>query len=295
MGRRRGAFGQAVGFVPSALALAVARALPYERRVAFGGWLGRRLTLGLPRFRARIEANLAYVMPELGPVERAAITAEVGDTFGRSFVELFSMEEYQARRLWLGPTGAGVAVLEAAAREGRAAIVVTGHLGQWEAGRAWMKADVREIGAVYRPLNNPHLDRRYVRQLELGGRPMLEKGGRGLRGLVAHLGRGGIVALLTDQYDRRARAFDFVGRPAPTVTIAADLALKFRAPLIPAYGVRAPDGLRTAVIIEAPVPHTDAATMTQAINDSLAAQIRAHPGQYLWLHRRWSKTLPAPE
>lgn len=294
MSRRRSAFGQALGFVPSALALAIVRSLPYGARVAFGGWLGRRLVRGLPRFRDRVEANLAHVWPDLGPAERARIAGQVGDTFGRTFVEIFSMAQFQRRRLWAGPEGPGVAALEAAAREGRGAVIVTGHFGQWEAGRAWLKSIGAECAAVYRPLNNRHLDAIYVRQLEIGGRPMFEKGGRGLRALVGHLRKGGLVAILTDQYDRRAAPFDFLGRPAPTVTIAADLALRAGVPLVPGYGLREADGLRVRVVVEAPVPHTTAAEMTQAVNDSLAARVRAAPGQYLWLHRRWRKDLPVP-
>jgi KDO2-lipid IV(A) lauroyltransferase len=289
--RRRTALGQAAGFAPSALALTVTRALPYETRVRFGGWLGRRLVLNVPRFRDRVEANLRYVMPALGPADRAAIARQVGDTFGRGFVELFSLAEFQRRRLWTGPFGPGAAALAEAVGAGRPALVAGGHFGQWEAGRAWIKASLGEAGAVYRPLNNVHLERIYLRQLETGGRPMFAKGGRGLRGLVAHLGRGGVAAILTDQYDRRAPEFDFLGRPAPTLTLAAELALKFGAPLIPGYGVREPDGLRVAVHLEAPVPHTTAAEMTQALNDSLAARVRTDPGQYLWLHRRWRKDL----
>ncbi len=291
MARRRTALGQAVGFLPSALAFGVARALPYRTRVDFGGWLGRRLVLGVPRFRNRVEANLRYVMPELDTPARAEIARAVGDNFGRTFVEIFSMAEFQARAVWTGPTGPGLAAFEAARARGLGAVMVTGHFGQWEAGRAWLKAIGAEACGVYRPLNNRPLDRIYVRQLEIGGRPMFPKGGRGLRGLVAHLGGGGVVAILTDQYDRRAAALEFLGRPAPTVTIAADLALKYRVPLIPSYGVRAPDGLHVAVALEAPIPHTTAAEMTQALNDSLAARVRAQPGQYLWLHRRWRKDL----
>lgn len=295
MARKRTRLGQALGFVPSALALGVARLLPYRARVAFGGWLGRALVLGLPRFRNRVEANLAYVMPELDAAGRRAIAREVGDNFGRTFVEIFSMEDFQRHAVWTGPTGPGAEALAAAARNRTGAVVVTGHIGQWEAGRAWLKAIDAEAAGVYRPLNNAPLDRIYVRQLEIGGRPMFPKGGRGLRGLMAHLGKGGVAALLTDQYDRRAVRIDFLGRPAPTVTIAADLALKFGVPLFPAYGVRDPDGRHVAVVIEAPIPHTTPAEMTRAFSDSLAARVRANPGQYLWLHQRWAKGLPRPK
>jgi KDO2-lipid IV(A) lauroyltransferase len=46
------------------------------------------------------------------------------------------------------------------------------------------------------------------------------------------------------------------------------------------------------VLVEDPIPHSDAETMTRAMNASLGAMIRAHPGQYYWLHRRWEKRLP---
>jgi len=35
------------------------------------------------------------------------------------------------------------------------------------------------------------------------------------------------------------------------------------------------------------VPVSNPVTMTEALNDSLAARIIAHPGQWFWIHRRW--------
>lgn len=294
MARRRSALGQAIGFLPSALALGVIRTLPYRLRIGFGGWLGRQLVCRLPRFRRRVEANLAHVMPELAPVERAAILRGVGDTFGRSFVEIFSMAAFQRQGMWRAPTGAGAEALVEAIRSGRGAVIVTGHIGQWEAGRAWLKSLGLECAGVYRPLNNRHLERLYHRQLVLGGQPMFVKGGSGLRAMVAHLRQGGVVALLIDQYEKRAPRLDFLGQPAPSTTIAAELALKYGLPLVPAYGIRDPDGLHVTVIIEDAIAPSDPVTMTEAFNASLAARIRAHPDQYLWLHRRWRKDLAPP-
>lgn len=289
---RRSVWRQRAAWLPAAAALGIARALPWRARLAFGGWLGRRIVLGAPKFRRRVEANLAYVMPDLDAAARARIAGEVGESFGRTFVEIFSMAEFRARRPWGAPQGPGLAAALEAQAEGRPVLLVTGHFGQWEAGRAAAaEALGREVAGVYRPLNNPYLDAPYVRELELGGRPMFPKGPAGLRGLLGHLARGGAVAMLVDQYDRRAPLLDFLGRPAPSLTLAADLALRTRAVLIPGYGVRSPDGLHMQVTLEAPIPHTTAAAMTQALNDSLAAQVRAHPGQYFWLHRRWRKDL----
>ena len=289
---RRSVWRQRAAWVPAAAALGIARALPWRARVAFGGWLGRRIVTGVPKFRRRVEANLAYVLPELDAPARARIAAETGETFGRTFVEIFSMAEFKARRPWGEARGPGLQAAREARAAGRPVLLVTGHFGQWEAGRAAAaEALGGEVAGVYRPLNNPYLDAPYVRELELGGRPMFPKGPAGLRGLLGHLAKGGAVAMLVDQYDRRAPLLDFLGRPAPSLTLAADLALRTRAALIPGYGLRAADGLTMQVTLEAPIPHTTAPEMTQALNDSLAAQVRAHPGQYFWLHRRWRKDL----
>lgn len=292
MARRRSPIRNALGFLPPAAAIGVSALLPYPARLAFGGWLGRTIVGGLPKFRRRVEANLAYVMPELDAEERMQILRGVGDTFGRTFIEILNNPAFHARRSWTGPTGPGVAAIEAAAREGTGAVLVTGHFGQWEGARAWMASAGINCAGVYRPTDNPDLNRLYLRNLEAGGTPIFSKGAQGLRGIVRHVGRGGIVAILTDQYDRRAERYDFLGKPAPTSSISAELALKFKVPLVPIYGVRAADGASVAVEAEAPIPHTMAAEMTQAVNDSLAARVRAHPEQYYWLHRRWEKRLP---
>ncbi|MGR3474258.1 MAG: LpxL/LpxP family acyltransferase, partial [Sulfitobacter sp.] len=41
------------------------------------------------------------------------------------------------------------------------------------------------------------------------------------------------------------------------------------------------------VVLEAPVPHSDPMTMTQALNDSLTVQVTKTPEQWFWVHRRW--------
>jgi KDO2-lipid IV(A) lauroyltransferase len=68
---------------------------------------------------------------------------------------------------------------------------------------------------------------------------------------------------------------------------AAELALRYDALLIPFYGIRKANGLDFETVLEAPIPPSDPQTMTQALNDSLAARIKADPGQWFWVHRRW--------
>jgi KDO2-lipid IV(A) lauroyltransferase len=74
-----------------------------------------------------------------------------------------------------------------------------------------------------------------------------------------------------------------------TSTAAAEWALKYDALLVPAYGIRQPDGIAFEVFVDAPVDHGDPSAMTQALNDSLERQVRERPGQWFWMHRRWGR------
>ena len=93
--------------------------------------------------------------------------------------------------------------------------------------------------------------------------------------------------MLDEKYAEGVR-LPFLGRPALTSLAAAQLALKYDLAMVPAYGIRCPEGDRFDVVFEAPIPHCDAQTMTQAFNDSLSARIREHPDQWYWLLRRWA-------
>ncbi len=120
---------------------------------------------------------------------------------------------------------------------------------------------------------------------------MVGRDSAGLRELVRHVRRGGVMAVLLDQYTKEGTLIDFLGHPAPTGIFMAGLALKYDLPMIPVYGTRQPDGLHVAVDFEAPIAPGTPESMTQAAADSLAARVRRHPEQYFWLHRRWVKQL----
>ena len=281
--------------LPARALIALAQHLPYRMRLALGSALLRGAVALVPRLRARVENNLRLIFPEMPAGERRRIRRAMADNFGRTFTEILSNPSFHGRGYWIPPEpGPGTEAILRAAREGSGAVLVTGHFGQWEAGRAWMKSSGIACAGVYRPLDEPELNAIYLENLEFGGTPIFPKSRRGVRGIVAHVARGGIVAILTDQFERRGAPLDFIGHPAPTALVPAELAFRSKLPLVPIYGIRQPDGLHVQVVVEPPIPHSTVPEMMQAVNDSLAAQVRAHPGQYYWLHRRWVKRFAAP-
>lgn len=268
--------------------------LPYDRRVAVAGWLGAWVVAPVAGYRRRIARNLALVMPGMPAEEVRRMKRAVPANLGRTLVELYSGPEFAARAARAPMRGAGVAALEAAHAGGRPVLLVTGHIGNYDAARAALLARGYKVGGLYRPMNNRFFNDHYVQAIGRIGKPLFPRGRQGLADMVRFLKGGGMLGIVIDQYMRAGVELDFMGRPARTALSAAEMALRYGAVVVPTYGIRAANGLDFELVFEAPVPEGSPEAMTQALNDSLAAQVRAHPDQWLWTHRRWKTPKKKP-
>ena len=273
----------------TAAIIGTVRLLPYRRRLAAMSWFFRRI-LGPLALNRRVRENLALVFPDLPETEVAAICTGVADNFGRSFIELHSGPEFARFAATLPIGGPGLAALDQAHAQGQPVVLVSAHFGNYDAWRAGLAARGFRVGGLYMPMTNPLANRRYVVTIESIASPLYPRGSEGMTDMLRFLRSGGMLGLLGDHYMARGDLLPFLGKPAWTATSAAKMALKYKALLVPLYATRNADGITFTIDVEAPIPHTDALTMTQALNDSTSARVRAHPGQWFWLHRRWKNT-----
>lgn len=263
--------------------LAVIGALPPVTRGRLAAWLGRVLVAGLPMTRRRIERNLARIHPGMTAAERAALARAVGAHFGRVIAEYATLPEMAADAGLFDLSGAGLSALS----PGQGAVLVSAHFGNWEAIRAALGHRGLPCGIIYRAFNNALFDRDCRRLMAAAGAPVLAKGLRGTRALVAHVARGGAALILVDQKQTGSPRLPFLGQPAETSLAAAELATRLKVPLIPAFATRLPDGRRFAVEIEAEVAEGPPEARMAEVNARIGARIAAHPDQWFWLHNRW--------
>jgi KDO2-lipid IV(A) lauroyltransferase len=261
--------------------------LPYAWRVPMFGWLTSRIVAPIAGYDRRVRENLAQILPDLPPEEVRRIERAVPDNVGRTMIEMYSGPEFIARAARHPPAGAGLAALDDASAAARPIILVTGHFGNYNAARAALIARGHVIGGLYRPLENPWFNAHYVAAMEGIGKPIFERGRRGMGEMVRFLRAGGKLGLLIDQRMHQGAKLSFFGHEALTALSAAELALKYDALLLPVYAIRRPNGLDFDILIEAPIPPGTPEAMTQALNDSLEALVRQHPEQWFWIHRRW--------
>lgn len=265
----------------------VMRALPYARRVPFGGWVMRRLIAPIAGYDQRVRDNLALIWPDLPKARVEDLVHRVCDNAGRTLAELYSPAEFKALVADTAILGVGLGPILQAQKAGRGVILVSGHFGNHDIARAVLAGMGMATGALYRPQRNPYFDEHFAATIRAISEPLFARGRKGLAEMVTHLRAGGLVGMLIDQHFGSGAPLDFLGHRALTALSAAQMALKYNCLLVPVYGIRQPDGLHFELIVEAPIPHSDASTMTQALNDSLAAQVRLHPEQWFWVHRRW--------
>mgnify|MGYP001593986270 CR=1 FL=1 len=268
-------------------AIGLALALAYDTRVRTMGWLTAQVLSPIGGFRKRVRNNLAHVRPDLPADEVKRLSRAVPNNAGRTLIEIYSGQEFVQRAIKAPIEGPGLARLEKARAEGRPVILVTGHMGNYDAVRANLIHRGYNMGALYRRMSNPYFNDHYVKSISKIGTPMFEQGRKGMIEMVRHLKSGGILGILTDLYVSEGELLDFFGRKARTSLITAELALKFNAALIPVYGLREPDGLNFRIVAQDEIPHSDAMTMTQAVNDGLEELVRDNMEQWFWIHRRW--------
>ena len=265
--------------------LSVLRPLPLERRVAALGRLTEALTRGRPDLRGRIDANLALVFPDMDESERRRIRNAAARNAGRVLATVFYAPEFARTLDDVRVTGPGLEVLREAHAEKRGGLALSGHFGRWEVARFVLKREGMESAGIYRVNNNPHYDPLFLQGILESGRPVVPKGRMGLRELVRLLRGGSIVGMLIDQRERNGPRIPLLGHPARTPITAAEMAVKFDVPFVPAF---APviDG-RSTVHYHEPIPHGPPETMMAAFNEILSDWVRRYPEQWYWHHRRW--------
>lgn len=262
-------------------------AVPYRWRIPLAGWFVSRILSPLAGYDKRVRANLALILPDLPPAEMRRLVRAVPNNAGRTLIELYSGAEFK-RRVSNSPIeGKGLEDILQARATGRGVILVSGHFGNYDVPRAVLSAQGHAVAGLYEPMRNPYFNAHYVRIIEAIGAPVFARGREGLAAMIRHLRKGGLLGMLIDQHMSHGAALQFFGHRAMTALSAAEMALKYDCLLVPVYGLRQADGLSFRLIIEKPVPHSDAPTMTQALNDSLEAMARPHLDQYFLIHRRW--------
>ena len=271
---------------------ALLRLMDIETASALGGWLAMRLGPLTGSHRV-VQRNLRLAFPDMPEAEREALARAQWDNLGRSTFELPFMEELQPHRGRVQVVGAER--LEEIRRSGQPVVFISGHFSNWEV----MPCAIVDAGITcqmtYRAANNVHVDK-LIREARAryGVKLFAPKGSDGSRELLAAMQRGESVALMNDQKFNGGVAAPFMGHVAHTAAGPSRLALRFGTVLQPMSVERLPKA-RFRVIVHPPIAlektgsrEADLEAGVAKVNAFIEAEVRAHPLEWFWVHKRWS-------
>jgi KDO2-lipid IV(A) lauroyltransferase len=277
--------------------------LPLRPALWLGGLLGALAFRLAGRTRRLALAHLALAFPERTEEERRAVAARMFVHLGRSAMELVaarSWDDALETYVELSPPG----LLREVLARGRGMIFVTGHLGNWEILARRVARSGIPNAVIAKRGGDEGMNRLAERFRAEGGVTTLWREDESTgRAIIRTLRGGKALGLLVDQDIGGVQGVfvPFFGRLANTPRAAADLALRFGAPVVVATihrrGPRPWDGHRLETVeIEYDASPADreaeVARLTAACTAVLEAAIRRHPEEWVWMHERWKRRPP---
>lgn len=263
----------------------IAAAFPGSWVCRFGEAVGSLAWHLLPRRRRLVLRNLRIAFHgNLGP---AAIERLARDSFRRTGGNLFGA----TRTAVLGREALAKVVevrgtewVERALAGGRGAIVLVPHMGNWEVLsriHILMPGDVK-LGAFYRPLNNPIMDRRVRKRREIDGGRMFSKHDGALQA-AAFLRENKLLGILADQRVGMAgEVVPFFGRLTRASPLPSLLSRRVKCPVL-SLSARTVRPGQWEVEFH---PVTEPAT-TAVCAGAIEQAMRSSPTDYFWLQERW--------
>lgn len=257
--------------------------------------LGRVLGSVIRYRRTLVLDQLEQAFPQLEIAEREKLADEVYRHLGRTVGEVFGSRFGDlAAQVKIDP---GWDPLDEALSRGKGAIVVTGHIGNFELGGAVLARRYALLDVI-KPQRNDLFDD-YINELRLERGIATVTMDRSGPAVARHLRQGGLVSLLIDQDAGQQGVFvPFLGQMASTWPGAARLSLRTGCPIVPLAILRQDDSSHCMFIGDAlwpegrPSTPEGTAEYLQEITACLEGYVHRNPEQWFWVHRRWKSQMP---
>ena len=275
----------------------VASLLSWRGAQRLGAAIGLGLRPFLRRDRRRMAAHLEVAFPEKSPNERRELERQCWRHLGMAIFELLHIRGRDPGEAASHVEIVGFEAVEAAKKAGQAVVILTGHCGNWELISTANHRHGLGLAAMARELDEAALqDFAVAFRRHLGSETIARGSASSTKQLLRVLRNKGALGLLIDQDIQEADSVfvPFFGKPAWTPTAATDLALRLGAAVVPTFAERLADGSHRVTFYPALELPANVQAATAQMTAEIEKQIRRHPEQWVWMHRRWRRQ-PPPE
>ena len=275
------------------------RALSWDAACKVGERLGALGYRPLGIRKRIVERQIAAAFPDLSREAVVHLARESYEHLGRTFIETALLDSIGKDGLQaLVESVEGWEEIEEVMSKGKGAILVTGHIGNWELAGSYVAARGIPLDAIVRGMANPLFDAYINHTREAIGMTVVHDSDA-VRRTPRSLRAGRAVAFVADQgvMGLASTFVPFFGRPAKTPRGAAVFALRFDVPVVFVVALRNPNGRYRIVVERIEAPQTgdrdrDVDAIVARFTQHLEKWVRAVPAQYFWQHRRWKRQPP---
>lgn len=275
-----------------------AQLLPYRFALFLGEIIGD-IAFGVVRFRRRVALkNLRNCFKDKNIKELKKIARGSYRNLGKSLIEYALFPRLARKKLSDLVEFDHAEYFDQALKQGKGAVMVTGHFGSWElmgAAISRMGYPIDFLVGEQHNLLTDILMNSYRMSMGIG----IIKVGTSAKGVIKALRNNRLVAMLSDQdAGKDGVLVNFFNRPTSTPKGPAAFALKMQAPVIMGFIVRN-NRKKQKVFLKIFQPSQNADSkeedikkLTQKYTSILESYIRKYPDHWYWIHRRWKSTLP---
>ena len=275
-----------IQFVFITFMFGVFKLIGFKNSSNIGFFLGK--TLG-PIFRSKslIIKNLKKANIK-GDFEK--IASNVLGNYGRIFSEYVHLKNFKNDKLSKYISIEGKEYLDQIKKNKKKVIFISGHFNNFELMAMQIEKEGINCAAIYRPLNNPYLNKvmEKIRKRDIC-KKQIKKGRTGTRELVKLLKEGASIALMVDQRVREGEKVTFFNHLATSTTIPAQFIKKYECDLVPIY-IERKNKFYFKMYVSKPIKiskNKSSFEITKFINQILEKMILKNIDQWIWTHDRW--------
>ncbi len=262
------------------------RIIGFKASSNFGFFIGKYLG---PLFRSKLSIINNLKKAQINGNYKQIATNVLGN-YGRIFAEYVHLKNFKNDKLNNHISIEGREYLEKIKNKKQSVVFISGHFNNFEL--MAMQIDKAEVdcAAIYRPLNNPYLNKimEKIRKRDIC-KKQIKKGRSGTREIIKLLKKGTSIALMVDQRVREGEKALFFKHLATSTTIPAQLIKKYNCDLVPIY-IERKNKFDFKMYVSKPIKinkNKSSGEITLFINKILEKMILKNIDQWIWTHDRW--------
>ena len=262
------------------------RIIGFKASSNFGFFIGKYLG---PLFRSKLSIINNLKKAQINGNYKQIATNVLGN-YGRIFAEYVHLKNFKNDKLNNHISIEGREYLEKIKNNKQSVVFISGHFNNFEL--MAMQIDKAEVdcAAIYRPLNNPYLNKimEKIRTKDIC-KQQIKKGRSGTREIIKLLKKGTSIALMVDQRVREGEKALFFKHLATSTTIPAQLIKKYNCDLVPIY-IERKNKFDFKMYVSKPIKinkNKSSDEITLFINKILEKMILKNVDQWIWTHDRW--------